>query len=138
MDSRALQEPQPLLIQSKCIVKCGETVVTLPDKMCKRNFNELVLQLRLSIRSVQGYQYNNFHIKIDSDNFITVRSPLQSPLLGNGGDASSFVPQQGSHVCIPTENLSGNTVASSSQMCVTRNVSYSHMVKCLLHHQVAS
>lgn len=123
MDSRALQESQPLLIQSNCIVKCCETVVTLPDKTCKRKFNELVLQPRLSIRCVQKYQCDNLHIKFDSDDFITVGSPLGSPLLGNDVDVSSFVPQQGSHVCIPTENLSDNTVASSSQICVAGNVS---------------
>ena len=93
--------------QNNHFVKCGETVVTVPDKFCKRICNELVLETRLRIRSVQKYQYDNLHMKLDSDDSITVASPC-SPLLGNGSDdASSFVPQQGLHVCIPTENLSG-------------------------------
>ena len=68
-----------------------------------------------------------------------------SPLLGNGSDdASSFGPQQGLHVCIPTENLSGCTVASSTHVCSwevsvapsSRQVQSSG--NCLLHRQVAS
>ena len=68
-----------------------------------------------------------------------------SPLLGNyGDDASSFVPQLGLHVCIPTENLSGWTVASSTHVCSwqvsvapsSRQVQLSG--NCLLHRQVAS
>jgi len=61
--------------QNNCIVKCGETVVTLPDKTCKRKCNEHVLESRLRIRSVQKYQYDNLHMKLDSDDSITVDSP---------------------------------------------------------------
>lgn len=144
MDSRAQQKPQSVLIQTNCIVKCGETMVALPDKTRKRKCNELVLEPRLRIRSVQKYQYDNLYMKFDSYDSITVGSPLQSPLLGYGSDdASSFVPQQGSHVCIPTESLSGCTVASSSQICVAGKVSIassSQQVQssdnCLLHQQV--
>jgi hypothetical protein len=83
-------------------------------------------------------------MKLDSDDSFTVGSPLQSPLLDYGSDdASSFVPQQGSHVCIPTESLSGCTVASSSQIYVAEKVSIaptSQQVQssdiCLLHRQV--
>jgi len=124
MDSTAQRKPQPVLIQTNHIVKYGETMVTLPDKTCKRKCNELVLEPRLRIRSVQKYQYDNLHMKLDSDDSITVGSPLRSPQLGYGSDdASSFVPQQGSHVCILTESLSGCTVASSSQICVAGKVS---------------
>jgi hypothetical protein len=83
-------------------------------------------------------------MKLDSDDSITVGSPLRSPLLGYGSDdASSIVPQQGSHVCIPTESLSGCTVASCSQMCVAAKVSIAPSSQpvqlsnnCLLHQQV--
>jgi hypothetical protein len=83
-------------------------------------------------------------MKLRSDDSITVGSPLRSPLLGYGSDdASSFVPQQGSYVCIPTESLSGCTVASSSQIYVAGKVSIapsSQQVQsfdnCLLHRQL--
>jgi hypothetical protein len=144
MDSRARQKPQPVLIQTNHIVKCGESMLTLPDKTYKRKCNELVLGPRLRIRSIQKFQYYNLHMKLDSDVSITVGPPLRSPLLGYGSDdASSLVPQQGSYVCIPTENLSGCTVASSSQTCVAGKVSIapsSQQVQlsdnCLLHCQV--
>ena len=56
-------------------MKCGETVVTLPDKFCNRKCNELVLEPRLRIRSIQKYQYDNLHMILDSDHSITVGSP---------------------------------------------------------------
>ena len=63
-----------ILIQTNRIVKCGETMVTLPDKMCKRKCNELVLQPRLRIINIQKYQYDNLRMNLDSDDSIQFNS----------------------------------------------------------------
>ena len=140
MNCIAQQKPQPVLSQSNPIVKIGGTVVTLIDKTRKRKSNEHALESQPKVRNIQDDQYDNLNIKVDSDDSITVGSPLQSPLLSNGdggddddddddnnndndNDECSHALQQGSQLHLPPDNLSSYTEASSSQMCLTGNVS---------------